>query len=218
MVYNDQLKREIPAEWEVAPISNLIEEKSNGEWGKEDASANDIQVHCVRGADIVDMVDMPIRYIPLKKSGCILKPNDIVIEVSGGSPTQSTGRSTLVIQDTLDRFDIPMTCSNFCQIIRLHDPKSASYFFEMWQKFYTSGVFFNFEGKTSGIKNFQTDAFVSTPWINPPKTLLNKFHEICQDFMKKKEKNITEIQKLTALRDHLLPLLMNGQVSVENLP
>lgn len=214
MTYNPTLKREIPEGWDVAPISEFIEKNFNGEWGKEEASEDDIRVHCVRGADIVDMVDMPVRYISTKKKDRILNPNDIIVEISGGSPTQSTGRATFVTRNTLNRFDSPMTCSNFCQIIRLKDAKCASYFFEMWQKFYASDIFFNFEGKTSGIKNFQTDSFIATPWAHPPKELMYKFDEMYQSFMKKKERLIAENQKLTALRDKLLPLLMNGQVVV----
>ena len=214
MTYNSTLKREIPAGWEVAPISEFIEKNFNGEWGKEDPSEDDIRVHCVRGADIVDMVDMPVRYISTKKKDRILNPNDIIVEISGGSPTQSTGRTTFVTRNTLNRFDSPMTCSNFCQIIRLKDAKCASYFFEMWQKFYASDIFFNFEGKTSGIKNFQTDSFIATPWAHPPKELMYKFDEMYQSFMKKKERLIAENQKITTLRDKLLPLLMNGQVVV----
>lgn len=215
MVYNPTLKREIPVGWEVSPISDLIEKNFNGEWGNENPSvSDDIRVHCVRGADIVDMIDMPIRYISTKKRDRILNANDIIVEVSGGSPTQSTGRASFVTQSTLDRFDSPMTSSNFCQIIRLKDSKNASYFFEMWRKFYASDIFFNFEGKTSGIKNFQTDAFIATPWLNPPKVLMHKFDDIYQIFMKKKERLIAENQKLTTLRDKLLPLLMNGQVVV----
>ena len=214
MTYNPTLKREIPEGWEVAPISEFIEKNFNGEWGKEEASEDDIRVHCVRGADIVDMVDMPVRYISTKKKDRILNPNDIIVEISGGSPTQSTGRATFVTRNTLNRFDSPMTCSNFCQIIRLKDAKCASYFFEMWQKFYASDIFFNFEGKTSGIKNFQTDSFIATPWAHPPKELMYKFDEMYQSFMRKKERLIAENQKLTALRDKLLPLLMNGQVVV----
>ena len=214
MTYNPTLKREIPEGWEVAPISEFIKKNFNGEWGKEEASEDDIRVHCVRGADIVDMVDMPVRYIPTKKKDRILNSNDIIVEISGGSPTQSTGRATFVTCNTLNRFDSPMTCSNFCQIIRLKDAKCASYFFEMWQKFYASDIFFNFEGKTSGIKNFQTDSFIATPWAHPPKEMMYKFDEMYQSFMKKKERLIAENQKLTALRDKLLPLLMNGQVTV----
>ncbi|SIO33349.1 restriction endonuclease subunit S [Fibrobacter sp. UWB11] len=214
MTYNSTLKREIPVGWDVAPISEFIEKNFNGEWGKEEASEDDIRVHCVRGADIVDMVDMPVRYISTKKKDRILNPNDIIVEISGGSPTQSTGRATFVTRNTLNRFDSPMTCSNFCQIIRLKDAKCASYFFEMWQKFYASDIFFNFEGKTSGIKNFQTDSFIATPWAHPPKELMYKFDEMYQSFMKKKERLIAENQKLTTLRDKLLPLLMNGQVVV----
>ncbi len=44
--------------------------------------------------------------------------------------------------------------------------------------------------------------------------LLEKFAKISLDIEKKKTKIIKENQKFTALRDKLLPLLMNGQVVV----
>jgi type I restriction enzyme S subunit len=48
----------------------------------------------------------------------------------------------------------------------------------------------------------------------PPKYLLEKFDSLYQPIAKRINMNATENQKLTELRDWLLPMLMNGQVTV----
>ena len=49
----------------------------------------------------------------------------------------------------------------------------------------------------------------------PPKNLLDKFAEFRQHIIEKQTLNIKENQQLTQLRDWLLPMLMNGQVSIK---
>ena len=45
--------------------------------------------------------------------------------------------------------------------------------------------------------------------------LARQYHETYSKIKEKIDKTETEITKLTALRDKLLPLLMNGQVEVK---
>ena len=78
---------------------------------------------CVRGADINGLngqgeVKAPERYILNKNSHKILEAGDLIIEISGGSPTQSTGRLGYIIDSTLERFENLLICSNF--VGRLH--------------------------------------------------------------------------------------------------
>lgn len=78
---------------------------------------------------------------------------------------------------------------------------------------------FNFEGKTSGIKNFQADVFLANHWFEAQERLIEKFHAIVSQYHSMIDQNIIENNNLTKQRDELLPLLMNGQVSVNsNLP
>ncbi len=81
--------------------------------------------------------------------------------------------------------------------------------------FYDSDIFFNFEGKTSGIKNFQYDTFVAQKWYFPPDKLAKQFGEIASKNYKMKCALDKENKQLTSLRDRLLPLLMNGQLEVK---
>ena len=221
MVYNATLKREIPADWEVVPLSDWIASDKTGDWGKEAAEGNyTLCVDCIRGTDINGLngtgtVSPPIRFILEKNSAKVLAPFDFVIEISGGSPTQSTGRLALITKETIERFSRPLICSNFCKAISL---KNRAYFFNfayLWKSAYNNKVLFGWEGKTSGIKNLLFDAFTTKHLVSrPPQELAKRFFQFIAPVEAKKQKLLQETEDLAALRDWLLPLLMNGQVTV----
>ncbi len=213
--YNKTLNRNIPADWEVTTIGYYIKESKGGDWGKENPEKNyNLQVSCIRGADIEKMTDLPIRYILAKNSSKLLQEFDLVVEISGGSPTQSTGRSRLMTKELLEMFDNKLICSNFCQAVTMKNPQYAYYISFMWKMFYDNGIFFNFEGKTSGIKNFQLDQFVDTMWFFPDLKTVEKFNAQVAPLIKKQLFNAKQIEALTTQRNTLLPLLMTGQIKV----
>lgn len=213
--YNKTLNRNIPTNWEVCSIGDYIKENKGGDWGKENPEKNyNLQVSCIRGTDIDKMVDLPVRYILTKNSSKLLQEFDLVVEISGGSPTQSTGRSRLITKELLEKFDNKLICSNFCQAITIKNPLYAYYISFMWKMFYDNGIFFNFEGKTSGIKNFQLDQFVETIWFFPDPQTVEKFNAQVSPLLKKQQVNTKQIETLTTQRNTLLPLLMTGQVNI----
>ena len=75
---------------------------------------------------------------------------------------------------------------------------------------------FNYEGKTSGIKNFMTETFLANKWVMPKQELVDRFFEQIRSIYSQIDANIAENNHLTKQRDELLPLLMNGQVSPLN--
>lgn len=147
----------------VFKLSNIVESYVSGDWGNESYSDDtNLKVFCVRGADIIpilnsDFSKIPVRYISQKSyTNRVLKAGDIVIEKSGGSPTQSTGRAVIITEKLIQEKGA-IVCSNFCVAIRIKQGWYSKYVFYLWQHLYNSNIFFNFEGKTSGIKNLQLD-------------------------------------------------------------
>lgn len=223
MVYNADLKREIPKGWEVKSLSSFIGNDKSGDWGKENEEGNYVtKVECVRGADINGIngkgeIKAPTRYILEKNSHKILAPNDFVVEISGGSPVQSTGRIACITDEVLQRFSNPLICSNFCKAVSLKSSDEVFYFLYSWNRAYDNSILFSFEGKTSGIKNLLFDDFVTAYMIaKPTDFLLKEFNNKISLFEKKRQENLKQNQELASLRDWLLPMLMNGQVTVEN--
>ena len=217
MVWNEELQMDIPESWNVCRLNEFICKNNTGDWGADEYSANTpIEVGCIRGADIVKLNGLPKRYIKESNKAKLLSEWDIVIEVSGGSPVQATGRSAFITPGVIKRNGGNLTCSNFCHAFSFSDFRYSAYFFYVWKMFYDNNIMFNFEGKTSGIKNFMTETFIANKWIKAPEGLAYLFFNRVKELYAKIDANIEENNNLIKQRDELLPLLMNGQVSLNS--
>ena len=144
-------------------LADIIETYISGDWGEETVTEDTPNsVFCIRGADIVPITNhcfdgIPQRFVCDKtKESKTLRAGDLIIEKSGGSPTQSTGR-IVYVSDDLIKAKGDVVCSNFCAAFRVKSDWNPLYVYYYWQNVYNHGAFFNFEGKTSGIKNLQLD-------------------------------------------------------------
>lgn len=212
----------IPKGWEVGNFNKLVSELIGGDWGKEEPQKNHQQkVYCIRGADIPEVArgnkgKIPVRYIleknALKKS---LKSGDIVIEISGGSPTQSTGRAVLINDELLERFDSSLICTNFCRVIKLKEDYYSNFVYLYLKYLYEKEVFFQFENGTTGIKNLDINSFLEVYQIViPSKEILNKFNNLVDKCFSSIQQLGKENEILSNLRDTLLPKLMSGEIRV----
>ena len=212
------------AKWKQGTFSDLVISTLGGDWGKEEKEGNYTeQVYCVRGADIPEVKEgnkgkMPTRFIlPKNYAAKQLVAGDIVVEISGGSPTQSTGRVASISQSLLDRYDKGMVCTNFCRAIKPKDGYSM-FIYYYWQYLYERGIFFLYENGTTGIKNLDIKGFLENEEIIiPPKDLVDKFDALCQTIFNEIFKNGISTEKLAETRDTLLPRLMSGKLDVSEL-
>ena len=186
-----------------------------------DSSGNNTEmVYCIRGADIPEVRagnkgKMPTRYIlPKNYAAKQLVDGDIVVEISGGSPTQSTGRAAAVSDALLARYDKGMVCTNFCKALK---PRAgySMYVYYYWQYLYDRDIFFSYENGTTGIKNLDINGFIETePIVIAPEDLVEKFDAVCQTVFSKIYANGMENEQLALVRDTILPKLMSGEIDV----
>ena len=212
------------AEWPRGTFADLIDHTISGDWGKDAPTGNYTEmVYCIRGADIPEVKagnkgKMPTRYIlPKNYAAKSLVDGDIVVEISGGSPTQSTGRAAPVSESLLRRYDRGMVCTNFCKAIK---PKRgySMFVYYYWQHLYDAGVFFGYENGTTGIKNLDITGFIETEEIVlPPLDIVERFDTICQTIANKVYANGLENERLANLRDTLLPKFMTGEVDISSI-
>ena len=215
---------EMPSDWREGTFSEVISATIGGDWGKDSPAGNNTQeIYCIRGADIPDVNagnkgKIPIRYI-LPKNYAVkqLKIGDIVVEISGGSPTQSTGRCALITQSLLDRYDRGMVCTNFCRVVKpLAGYSPFVYFY--WKYLYFQRVMFSYENSTIGIKNLDISGFLETePIIIPPVGVIHHFSEAIGALIDMVFVNGLENETLATTRDTLLPRLMSGELSFADL-
>lgn len=152
----------IPKGWRVVSIGDLFGSVIGGDWGS-DKRKNEDDVLCavIRGTDFEDFskgfVDaVPHRFIKHKSfNKRCLREGDIILEISGGSRNQATGRNIRVSTDLLDLFDSPVVPTSFCRLIRPVNIDISVYLGFFLSGFYEAGGTWDYQLQSTGISNFQ---------------------------------------------------------------
>lgn len=163
-------------------FSDIVNDVIGGDWGKEVLeNSYNVETICIRGADFNNfnygiIKDAPIRYILTKNyENKKIQEGDLIIEISGGSPTQSTGRIALATNKNLH--NKKTICSNFCRVLKVKE-EYKYYAYELWKKIYNDGLMFSYENGTSGLKNFEIKKFIdNVPIFIPEKNVVSSVNE-----------------------------------------
>src|SRR5574344_1170316 len=179
-------------------LADIIEVFIAGDWGNESPNEETPNaVYCVRGADIMpisigEFCNIPLRYVSDKTlEEKTLQAGDMIIEKSGGSPTQSTGRISYVSQPLITEKGAAV-CTNFCVAFRVKSGWNPYFVYQYWNNIYNNGVFFNFEGKTSGLKNLQLDNALKA--IEIPDYTIEQQNRIAETLLKIDQKSLLNRQ------------------------
>ncbi|MED3855384.1 restriction endonuclease subunit S [Priestia megaterium] len=152
-------------------IFNIIEKPISGEWGKEPKESNAIRVirttnFTNRGKLDIENKEVVRREVDqnkIEKKKLML--GDIIIEKSGGSPTQPVGR---VVYFNINSEE-PILCNNFTSIIRVNPDKvSSKYLFYFMLYMHQLGVTKKYQNKTTGIINLKLDSYLKDTKIPLP--------------------------------------------------
>jgi type I restriction enzyme S subunit len=209
--------------WKEGKLGDYVIETIGGEWGTEvPEGESNMPVRCLRGADVADLNDgiatrTPLRYIKPSKYEKI-KPNngDIILEISGGTDTCSTGRVAYINDSVKHLFDYPIVFSNFCRLLRVKE-KYMYFVYCYFRHLHKQGEFFNLENGSSGIHNLNYKAalYDDLGWPVPTdKKLVIEFGEKVKPYFDKINANKKQILSLSAQRDGILPRLMSGEVKM----
>ena len=220
--HNEQLGW-IPKGWVTKSFGELLENTIGGDWGKESADEkHTIQSRIIRGTDIPALKSggeskSPLRWVEEKK----LKTRkiefaDIIIEISGGSPTQPTGRSIFMSKGILKRLGGIIEPASFCRRFRPLNKKLGLLASAHLQKIYDDGKTWEYQNQSTGISNFQTKIFLENEVVLiPDNKVLGMFYNIVINFIDRKD--LEESEVLTKLRDTLLPKLISGELQIPDL-
>ncbi|MDR2525278.1 MAG: restriction endonuclease subunit S [Oscillospiraceae bacterium] len=205
-------------------VGDFLETTLGGEWGKDNASDDHpMPVCCIRGTDVAMLMvglaaKIPLRYIkPTKYDRIALTDRDIILEISGGTDTQSTGRATYINDRVKLLFDLPIVFSNFCRCLRFKKKEYIHPFYLYIKGKWENGEFFNLENGSSGIHNLDYKSFLNSQEYAdafPNDEEFSAFATFIDPFFEKIDKNKIQIQTLQKLRDTLLPKLISGEVKV----
>ena len=213
---------QIPKGWKVGVLDELISFVIGGDWGASEPTEDEtVSCYCIRGADIPSLQGggvgkMPTRF--LKQSSVEkrqLMDGDLAIEISGGSPTQCTGRPVLISDALSKSLSLPLVASNFCRIVKLKSPVFSKFVYCWLRYLYDAGSLFQFETGTTGIKNFAFVLFCEKyPLVVPEQRIAEAFDNAVSPLFVRIQANALQSRTLANLRDTLLPKLLSGELSV----
>ena len=198
MVYNPELKREIPEGWGVEKLSKI----ANITMGQspKGSSYNEVGEGLLFFQGSTDFGwRFPIARQYTTEPSRIAEEDDILLSVR--APV-----GTLNIADT--------RCCIGRGLAAINSKIGAnSYIFNVMQDFKKLFDRMNSVGTTFG--SITKDDLYSLQLVYPPTELLMKFDQSLKSFDREIKNRSCQNQELTQLRDWLLPMLMNGQVKVE---
>jgi type I restriction enzyme S subunit len=208
----------VPEGWRLAPFGQLLCHTIGGDWGSDTPDEkNDARVAIIRGTDIPDLQSsassrVPVRYTSQKKLATRkLEDGDIVLEVSGGSKDQPTGRALYLTAGLLNQFDCPVEPASFCRLLRPNSKDIGVLLGQHLTYIYDQGKTWEYQNQSTGIANFQTTHFLETELVvMPSEEVLKAFAETIRPMVDRA--HLTQIQELATLRDTLLPRLISGQL------
>ena len=212
MVWNEELKREIPKGWEVSNLSPFIDIIRGVTYEPEDVSETPkpSYVPLLKSNNIQDghlLLDNVI-YVPSKNvsNDQILKNSSLFITMSSGS-TEHVGK---VVPIT---FDTTYCYGAFCSKIAIR-PELRCFVSQFFLSNYFKQKIRTIVVGTS-IKNISNKHITENLVAIPPKSILKKYEQAGNELMNMQGVITQENQTLASLRDFLLPMLMNGQVKVK---
>ncbi|MDI3545580.1 MAG: type restriction enzyme subunit [Rikenellaceae bacterium] len=208
----------LPEEWEVVQLANKYIEFQNGLWkGKKEPYIN---VRVLRNTnfnndgtiDFDDVAELDVEQRNFKNREII--KDDIILERSGGGPTQPVGRVVFFEKNDQLRYSF----SNFTSRIRVIDKLRIfpKYLFFYLLNFYYQGKTNDIQNRTTGIRNLDFSKYKQISLPLPPLPEQQKIAAVLSAVQEAKEKTQAVIDATKTLKKSMMKHLFTyGPVSPE---
>lgn len=212
MVYNKELKREIPEGWEVGTIKDYCPSTGgfafkSSWWTNHGVSV--IKIKDIREDYTIDITNLAKVDLSNKKveDKFKTKPGDILIAMTGAT----VGKYGIV-----PKTDFPIYVNQRVGCFNLgNDPTEKLPYFinSLNQPYFRSTIFLLASGAAQ--PNISNEQINNISLLIPNNEIVEKFNNKFAPFYNRILNNQSQNQHLASLRDWLLPMLMNGQVTVK---
>ena len=206
MVYNDQLKREIPEGWGVEKVSEIAKTGSGGTpKSTTDEYYSNGTIPWINSGELnKSIIISTTNYITefgLENSSAKLFPADSILIAMYGATAGKV--SFLAFESSTNQAICAVTL----------DDNRLKYYF----KFFIEDLYSHLVTLSSGSArdNLSQDMIKNLLMINPNDRVIETFFVLVDSYFLQITNNLKQNQELTQLRDWLLPMLMNGQVRME---
>ncbi len=212
MIWNGQLKREVPEGWEVKPLANFAEKITKGSTPTSiGCSFCDEGIRFIKVENIIDgaiLIGSNPSFIStdthMKMSRSALKESDLLVTIAG-----RLGDVTIVPRNIL-----PANTNQAVGIVRLkYEYKPVASYLKMYLSTNQMKIKMQNLNAQSIQKNLNLDNVGKVDILYDEHTI-SSFSECANTILETQSRKREEIDVLAKQRGLLLPLLMNGQVEV----
>ena len=196
MVWNEELKREIPDGWEVKPLSAVFDITMGSSPSGASLNENGDGIEFYQGSTDFGNI-YPAKRVYTTAPVRFSKAQDVLLSVRAPVGTMNIAMNDCCIGRGL------AAIHHFSTMFAWNTMLTFSAYFDI----------FNNNGTTFGA--LTSDDLKGQLTAVPPENLINKYHGTTIAIEKQIRNLSKENQELASLRDFLLPMLMNGQVTVK---
>ncbi|RHO70583.1 restriction endonuclease subunit S [Parabacteroides sp. AF48-14] len=206
MVWNEKLKREIPKGWGNMSIGDYAPCKSGYAFKSNDFGSKGIPVIKIGNIQenyTLDMADSQC-IDEFDKALFLAKRYDLIIAMTGATIGKfAISQRIYWVNQRVGRFDLGNT-----PLLRL-----GFLFNSLKQEYFREQIFQIACGCAQ--PNISAEQIDSISILKPNDIILNQFNKICEPLLELQSENYLQLEELTKQRDELLPLLMNGQITIK---
>lgn len=188
MVWNEELKTEIPQDWSIIKIADILIENKKSK----------IQVNVAKEKGKFPFFTSGERIIAY--DDYLVDGFNIFLSTGGNPDIKAYKGKCAYSTDT------------WCVSAEKYSYVLYYYFLKLLPQF--EQLFF----AGSGLKHLQKNALKSKFILVPDNNVLKSFNDLCSSYWEKTTNNLIQNLDFYSLRDFLLPLLMNGQVKFKRTP
>ncbi len=197
---------DIPNGWEAKPLRKLLNEHPSGDWGDDTGEQAVKVLRSTNFTDtgLLDFSDVATRFFTTPKAAVFsLKQDDLLLERSGGGPTQPVGRVGMVQSDLPGHW-----FSNFVQLLRPNcDEIDPEYLGWVLFELHRTGIVERLQHQTTQMRNLDFRDYIRVLVPRPPRpeqqTIAGALKTIC-DAAGAADSKLTAARRLkTALMQQL---------------
>lgn len=209
MVYNPTLKREIPEGWEWKPVSSIIEVKDGTHDSPKSSDSGQYLITSkhlkTSGIDFSDAYLISQEDFDAVNKRSKVDEGDFLLSMIG----------TVGLSQWAMKIETPYAIKNIGLFKTSQAPEMADYIYAAVTSL--NGKAYLQQNQSTGTSQpyVTLGTLRSIPILIPNDKIFEQFNGKIKPIHKLMYENITENQKLAKLRDWLLPMLMNGQVTVK---
>ena len=208
MVYNPTLKREIPEGWDWKPVSSIIEVKDGTHDSPKPSDSGQYLITSKHlkpsGIDFSDAYLISQEDFDAVNKRSKVDEGDFLLSMIG----------TVGLSQWAMKIETPYAIKNIGLFKTSQAPEMADYIFAAVTSLHGRAYLQQNQSTGTSQPYVTLGTLRSIPILIPNDKIFEQFNGKIKPIHKLMYENITENQKLAKLRDWLLPMLMNGQVTV----